>query len=59
MGALQKIELGHRHFYEPGAPAGIRAAKLYTFRLSTVYFQSDGGFFVAFCKGGLLADRKD
>lgn len=58
-GALQKIELGHRRFHEIDAPSAVRAAGLDRFRLSSICFQLEDGFFIAYTRGGLPADRKD
>lgn len=58
-GTLEKFELSQTRFVEQNAPAAIKAAKLSQFKLTTAYLQLQGGFFVAYAKGGLPADRKE
>lgn len=57
-GLLEKIEVSHREFREVSAPVAVRSAGLDRFKLSSVYFGLDKGWFVAFSRGGVPADRK-
>jgi len=52
------IELNYRYYYEPDAPAAIKAANLHKHHLASVRVGLKGDFFVGYSEGKLPFDRK-